>query len=183
MCRGNYKNVLTQVDESKVMPLTSQSFQEERGILQTPWEPARPFSLMLTWLLWLEAAAIVAEQRETRADSRLWTGSGRAGRRCAAVQDSPDPAGSAGSEDRRRPGSDSCPARPDRGSSPRNLPPPSPGSRSAEGQRGGEGEREFEARLSNSCNLRWSVRKERRMEEETRHLKVQTSLFIQSDDL
>lgn len=71
---------------------------------------------------------------ENQKDSQLWRGSDRASRRCAVVQDSPDPEGSAGSGHHRRLYSDSCPARPDREPSPRNLPPPSPGSRSAEEQ-------------------------------------------------
>lgn len=59
-------------------------------------------------------------------DLQLWRGSGRVGRRCAAVRDSPDRAGSAGSGYRRHPYSDNCPPHPDRAPSPRNLPPPSP---------------------------------------------------------
>lgn len=64
-------------------------------------------------------------------NSQLWKGSGKADRRCAAVRDNPVPAGSAGSGCRRRPYSDNCQSPPGRGPSPRNPPPPSPGSHSA----------------------------------------------------
>lgn len=80
-------------------------------------------------------------------DSQLWRGSGRAARRCAAAQDSPDPEGSAGSGYHKRPYSDNCPGPPDRGPSPRNLPPPSPGSRSAEEERQEEEETKCEVQF------------------------------------
>lgn len=68
---------------------------------------------------------------------------------CAAVLDSPDPEGSAGPECHKRPYSDNCPTRPRRESSPRNLPPPSPGSRSPDD----ESERKIQIYLLLTCDL------------------------------